>query len=677
MIAWQTPATPTYAQYTFTETYSSLFVSTRLAQNGAQTKGETTKRTIFSAATRGLTADTTVGNTSESFDTQQVDTSGTSQINNTTAGTATGTGGTSTTAVTFTGVTSLTSASSSSFTAFASEGGVIPKTSSHAITTTILQTRSSAFVAITFTTTSTIEAWTTSSISDTDAETTEMVFTTLTATQSTTKETYSSFTWTDYNYTIEGTSTNVGLWNTIYLTTRQIDFEESRYTHFGPEILLALNQTYYADTWDGQDLQAQGKINTYERFTIEPFVTREDVAIYDGLAQLPTYLFSTSYSFPVTYDLTSLLTNEEIESEFLTVADYAVLPNTTANLRDSAYSVEKYSTESAEQSYQTIFNHYGNIKTFHAWVPYLTTRQWIAMDGQSYKETLNTIHKIASGIVLPSYTTFADGAEMQGGGGNTTIAQYRQVLGIVYQEPRPPGAEDPYAGIFDRTPRCSVVKKYGAKLNGEFGYRITADVEEPPITEQVMAQLSRAINTTAPQDVVADANQASVSQFYERGDVSWFGRAIYSVVETSNQDWTVSEGAMTWTTTTEEDELIQETTLSAALGLEGEPREGVVAIKTVLGGNPESYATFYNYLPQGLWVDADGNYHTGDGNVTEQSGDASTTAYFQVPCVSIGNFFGLNNLNQGQITTISRNPLPRGAGEFAYNWTNKLQNPNE
>lgn len=677
MITWSVAAVPSYAQYTFTETYSSLFVRTLQFEDGAGGSTKlTTRKTFRSAATRGLTADTIQNDESGSYDALFTATNGTSQTQGSTGATGTGASGTFTTTAPVTGIQTLTSGGGSSFTDFTATNNVVPKTSSHLVTTTQVG-QSVATVLTTSQFTTTANGWTTVELYDSEADTTYKTFTQTTVTQNTTTTADSIWHYNEIVFTTNGTSTNIGLWDTIYKPQKHRDFQEQHWW-FEKEALLAVNQTYFADTWDGIDINANGKIATYDELTIKAFVTTQDVFVL-GYDNNQTYQFSTSWQNPITFhaafnERDGAESDYTVEESVTTVANYRSIPNTTSVARDVFSTKPRIVTTSLQQSGDLNLNHYGNIQTFFAWVGYVTTITEVQADGNTLSFANNvSISKVSSAVLKTTYTTQGGSNFLQSGGGNTSISEYRQLLGVIAERPIPPGVETRYPYIYDRFPRCSIVKSYGAFLDGQFGYRITADTEEPPISENVMAQLSRAIATTA--DVFTGDENArfyTVTNYYENADVSTSGRAIYSLIETATPAFTIDGKTITWTTTTETNETTEETTQSLALGLEGDPRVGVVAVKTVLGGKVESYATFYNYLPRGLYLDSNNNLYTGNGEVTLQTGDGDTSAYAKVPFLTVVSVLGGEPMQDGspQVTTIARNQVPRGAGEFAYNWTN-------
>jgi hypothetical protein len=431
----------------------------------------------------------------------------------------------------------------------------------------------------------------------------------------------------------------------------------------GSEYFLVLTEKFYASSWNGIGFPAEGHVIATDRWTFQPRISNSSVRAYMA-ANSQTTSFSSSYSLQF-----NLVEGTAVDEEYTSSADFDFLPNKSRAASLNYYgpaisltTVESYGeffSSVSDQSTITL-THYGNTASSKIWSTAFTTATGIFGNGETFSELQPFYYPRATSSNAAKISPAYELASGESAGGNTTYEEQDQLLALVATTVNSPA--DPVNNV----PRASVFKSYGAVVNGESGFSVTAD-NLPTETDQMLSGSFFALNdrAIATSQYWKSINEVPVSIIRETNyftqPQSWYGRGIFSLTEAENSSWTISENAITYTTTTIEEGDTVGTTDSGEIGVEGEMKFGLVAIKTVLGGYPEEGAFFSQWAPRGIYRNQVGDYVTIAGNVTQVSGEP-TSFILAVPHVTFLESAGFS----GQLATISRNPVPRGAGDWRF-----------
>jgi hypothetical protein len=390
----------------------------------------------------------------------------------------------------------------------------------------------------------------------------------------------------------------------------------------GNEYFLYYTGGVELSDWDGVGIPATADVMRGTRLTLEATVVNEDIinqtsTASDAVAEITS-------SFPYHTVLVSSSETEAVSWTNKTVFPPATFLQTITFLTETTEST----TTSRLRSAQTI-THNGNTRTVLRRRPLggLTTFIGLLNDGRTFSErNFDLFH----GEQLTFEDVEATGLVYGAAGNGNTTGEVN-----TFQRLRLVGSKLDFADegflFVPEGGTCSVAKPVGAVLSGSSGsYFTVADGNAPSFTgSNFYAQLSRAVEDDA--------------------------LALWTLLNTENASFTISETKYIWTTTSASEGTTVATTSSAAIQVSGDLSTRIVATKNVLGGTPEESATFYQRVSAGVYLDNEENYVTMSGDVTSFTESQPTSFLRAAPFLT----------SAGQpLAIVDRNSLLQN-GEFA------------
>jgi hypothetical protein len=460
----------------------------------------------------------------------------------------------------------------------------------------------------TATRTQTVSAWTTQTDETNSTKTADFKFTTTSKSLTDIRPTTIAATRTVTQGTaLSGATTPANVYDTI------IEAE-------GNEHFLYYTEGQHTSEWNGVGLPVTGVLRG-TRLTLEATVETESIisntvsqtlAIAEITTQVPRHILATGSA----QTSATIWTNKTVfpPATFLQTITF------------STGTTESFVTSRLRAA--ATITHYGNTRTVvrRPFLAALTTYTGLLNDGRTVS-TLNNDLLVGGQITFLDTETF--GEYIENASGNTTFVPEQSLRLRVVASAVGAGQEGfvfPYEGG-----ACSVVRPVGALLSSSTGsYFSVASANAPSFTGfSFYAKVSRAV---------------------EEDDF-----ALWTLLNTKNDSFTISETQYVWTTTTSSSDTTLATTASSPIAVAGESTLRVVATKNVLGGAPEKSATFYERVPAGVYLDDNNNYSTMGGEVSSYTEARETVHLRAVPVLT----------NRGNpLAVLDRNSILRN-GEFA------------
>jgi hypothetical protein len=398
----------------------------------------------------------------------------------------------------------------------------------------------------------------------------------------------------------------------------------------GNEYLVAISAPIYASDWNLSGSWANGLTIGGEEITMTADVGARDVFIVGPSVTESTSSTSTEYE---------TLTYQAPDNDGATFSgvDSAYLPNQSFVGFYIASSASEVTVRNITKPHYFVIHHGNTIATTSVFTNF-TTATWALFNGDTYSDRATSISSVTRPTTIAS-TRSSTNVSL---GGNTTFERKEeQQLGVGNTRPV-------YANYYDLFLRdigsCYVFKSCGAVVDGQTGASATAD--NAPIAGSFFAALSRQpINLTDAEAVFEGEFPQAAGQL---------GPGLFTLLNTTNSSVTIEVPSVTYSTTASANETTVETTQSFTVGVEGEAQVGFVGAKNILGGKPESLATFYQRAKRGVYISKN---HSTTGT-TLIDGLASSYTHGDAPpsMMLINDAFVSISHNLPQITTVSRNP---------------------
>jgi hypothetical protein len=494
---------------------------------------------------------------------------------------------------------------------------------------------STGFGLISYTTTTETEAW--SPKSTTTQTRSSSVWTTQAETETTQTADF-SFTTTSTSFTeIRASFVNATRTATRVTALTSVNNDDPEFTYAeestvpanvydtiieaeGNEFFLYYTGGVELSAWDGVGVPATN-IDRGTRLTLQATVESENIINNTATQSLAVAELTTSFPYHTVGASSSA-------TEATRWTNKTVFPPATFLQTFTLLSQTTESTTTTRLRSSGTITHYGNTRAVlrRAFLGGLTTYTGVLNDGRTFSQrNFDLLH----GQQLTFEDTEVTGVFWEGGNGNTTnevnAAQRLRLVGSKIDRFDEGFLFVPEGGT------CSVVKPVGAVLGSSTGsYFTVADEAAPSFTgSNFYAKISR--------------------------DVEEDGLALWTLLNTENASFTISETKYIWTTTTASEGTTVATTSSAAIQVIGDAQTRIVATKNVLGGTPEESATFYQRVPAGVYLDNSENYVTMSGDATSFTDSQPTSFLRAVPFLT----------NFGQpLAIVDRNSILRN-GEFA------------
>jgi hypothetical protein len=437
---------------------------------------------------------------------------------------------------------------------------------------------------------------------------------------------------------IEDSTTKVGnTYATVYLANylpRVNPGQEAR--NEGNELLLGLTSWLYVSDWNGTGIEASPYITSGTQITVSPDIASQDVQIVNFSDEFST-VSDAEITQQIEYETTQGQSTESTSHNFnyFPPKSFTYLNFTTSIAKTlSTWTIRPSQEISHRGNTQTIKNFASNVRA---------TTLAVLQDGRTYSALVSDVGPYVSFTQLSTKPTFesatlptSEPTITINAEGNTT---YRKQGALLLFGALNPGIE---TDATQDMGACYVVKSCGASIGTEFGSVFYADCPEfPVISSEVYAY----------RDRQADENGNIGLGVLGQGYANSAGIRVLQSVE--NELFTIENSTIVWTTTTVTNSSTIATTESASIVVSGDPQKQLVAIKSVLGGKPELYATFYNTAPWRVYKDA-----TGQSLI---AGDSATIVTDTVANVQTTQLRAANYLSHVgfEVLLAERNPIPR------------------
>lgn len=389
----------------------------------------------------------------------------------------------------------------------------------------------------------------------------------------------------------------------------------------GNEWLWALTQTFAAWSWGGQLSQAAPFVTIGNIVTLSADVKTEEVSVRPLSVEVQTITMpaqTQSFAYQ-TY---------QVVSEVTSGPNFSIFPPKTTNSYLIECETVESETEATVLSEAQVF-HFGNTKVFTTATFKNTTATAISPDGKTFVYALG---ELFAGPNLPPQrfttyqrtTTVADFGTIQNqyAGGTTTYINTEQQLGL-----KSYASEE---GIFALG--ASVLKPFGVVYEGSSGEMFSAPANaSTTFASNEYVKLNRAVSGNLFGEFAIDLR-----------------KNIFSLNTTENEQFTLSGNSLSYQTTENDQPAVS----SCELSVVGDLRLGIVDIKSVLGGTPEESATFYQFVPRGVYANQNNATESYSGNALSLADGDGIATYALRPVVhlDIGN-------NTAKWITVERNPL--------------------
>lgn len=364
----------------------------------------------------------------------------------------------------------------------------------------------------------------------------------------------------DYS-SFQRTDTTISTTATVTVTANCVD---TVYIAENNEWLMALTAPFFASNWDGKLIDANDYVEKGSQITMTADVRQVGVVVVYPTAVI-SGITTPSSTTQISYESLS-----DTGASTQTAVDFLQFPNKTSAYESPTFSrFELVQTIEGVTTESEFINHYGNTQSRTVWITRATTESyWTPDDYRTYSAYVTTAASVQTTVTTPSI--YIDGGSAHG---NTTEINDKQKLGLYFN-----------AGAGNNEARCVVSKEYGVRLGDDRGLYFT-------LGDTV---------TVASSGVYAAIDRAN----------SYLQNQIVTLLTASNADFTLSSNSLTWTTTTLEDGETVETTSSQTVQVEGEPATGIVTVKSVIGGQPEEGATFWDFIDRGAYYNESGEFTT-------------------------------------------------------------------
>jgi len=409
----------------------------------------------------------------------------------------------------------------------------------------------------------------------------------------------------------------------------------------GNELIIAVTAPLYLDEWDGNGIEASPYVSAATQITVLPEISSRDVAIVGAGAELSTISVDENTE-ELNYETTSLVSSVSSTSHNFNFFPPKSFEYTTFSV-DIVSSATTWTVTPAQE-----IVHKGETEIITTYVTNpRTTTMSILDDGRTYSALRvgpqNAHISTTAYAAFDSYETSSTSNAALQAAGNTT---YRRddALGLI--GPLNVGIEEDERIDMGA---CYVVKSCGVSLGNSFASVFTANCPEFSVASS---------DCYAFRDRQGDENGSIGLGLSGQGFANTAGIRVLKTFQ--NNSFTIDGQTVVWTTTTATnsttsattESTTSATTESTTIGASGTPRVSLVAVKSVLGGRPEQYATFYNTAPLGVYKDTDGSsFIAGQQPTIKQSSDED----LQTTQLRFANYlthFG------GQIALAERNPIP-------------------